>query len=92
MTRSVRQFYSGNVQKEWARLESNPYYRLEFDTTMEYLRRYLPKKGLILDAGGGPAGTQLNWPGRATTWSYSTTRLRTSGMPKGGSRERDLGG
>jgi SAM-dependent methyltransferase len=27
---------------------------LEFDTTFEFLRRYLPKKGLILDAGGGP--------------------------------------
>ena len=54
MTRSVRQFYSGNVKKEWARLESDPYHRLEFDTTLEYLRRYLPKKGLILDAGGGP--------------------------------------
>lgn len=54
MTRSVRRFYSENVKKEWARLESDPYHRLEFDTTLEYLRRYLPKKGLILDAGGGP--------------------------------------
>ncbi|MDG6937740.1 MAG: methyltransferase domain-containing protein [Nitrososphaerota archaeon] len=54
MTRSVRRFYSGNVEEEWARLQSDPYHRLEFDTTLEFLRRYLPKNGLILDAGGGP--------------------------------------
>jgi ubiquinone/menaquinone biosynthesis C-methylase UbiE len=42
------------VKKEWARLQADPYHRLEFDTTFVFLRRYLPKKGLILDAGGGP--------------------------------------
>ncbi|MGP8125367.1 MAG: class I SAM-dependent methyltransferase [Nitrososphaerales archaeon] len=54
MTRSVKQFYSGYVDKEWARFLRDPYHRLEFDTTLEFLRRYLPKDGLILDAGGGP--------------------------------------
>jgi SAM-dependent methyltransferase len=52
--RSVRRFYSGYVEKEWARFQKDPYHRLEFDTTLEFLRRYLPKKGRILDAGGGP--------------------------------------
>jgi len=54
MTRSVKRFYSGYVKKEWSRLQADPYHRLEFDTTFEFLRRYLPKNGLILDAGGGP--------------------------------------
>jgi ubiquinone/menaquinone biosynthesis C-methylase UbiE len=27
---------------------------LEFDTTMLFLKKYLPKNGLVLDAGGGP--------------------------------------
>ena len=27
---------------------------MEFDTTLHFLKKYLPKKGLILDAGGGP--------------------------------------
>ena len=54
MTRSVKRFYSGYVKREWARLQSDPYHRLEFDTTLEFLRRYLPKSGLILDAGSGP--------------------------------------
>ncbi len=54
MTRSVKRFYSGYVEKEWARLQKDPYHRLEFDTTFVFLRKFLPKKGLILDAGGGP--------------------------------------
>ncbi|MDG7009031.1 MAG: methyltransferase domain-containing protein [Nitrososphaerota archaeon] len=54
MTRSVRRFYTGSVKNEWARLQSDPYHKLEFDTTLEFLRRYLPNSGLILDAGGGP--------------------------------------
>jgi SAM-dependent methyltransferase len=54
MTRSVKRFYSGYVKKEWARLQADPYHRLEFETTFEFLRRFLPRKGLILDAGGGP--------------------------------------
>ena len=52
--RSIRQFYSGYVEKEWARLQQDPYHRLEFDTTMVFLQKYLPKSGLVLDAGGGP--------------------------------------
>jgi S-adenosylmethionine-dependent methyltransferase len=54
MTRSVKRFYSGYVKKEWARFQTDPYHRLEFDTTFVFLQKYLPKKGLVLDAGGGP--------------------------------------
>ncbi len=50
----VKKFYSEYGVKEWKRLAKDPYHRLEFDTTMHFLKRYLPKKGLILDAGGGP--------------------------------------
>ncbi len=39
---------------EWHRLGSDPYHRLEFDTTLHFLWRYLPSKGSVLDAGGGP--------------------------------------
>lgn len=39
---------------EWKRLVRNPYHRLEFDTTMHFLKKYLPNNGLLLDAGGGP--------------------------------------
>lgn len=50
----VKKYYSELGTKEWRRVVRNPYHRLEFDTTMYFLKKYLPKKGLILDAGGGP--------------------------------------
>lgn len=50
----VKEFYSREGLKEWLRLVKDPYHRLEFDTTMYFLEKYLPGEGLILDAGGGP--------------------------------------
>ena len=50
----VREHYTREGLVEWERLVRHPYHRLEFDTTMHFLRKYLPKKGLVLDAGGGP--------------------------------------
>jgi ubiquinone/menaquinone biosynthesis C-methylase UbiE len=50
----VKNYYTGQVQKEWRRLIRDAYHRLEFDTTLHFLKKHFPKKGLILDAGGGP--------------------------------------
>lgn len=51
----VKKYYSEQGIREWRRLVGDPYRRLEFDTTMHFIRKYLPKKkGLVLDAGGGP--------------------------------------
>jgi ubiquinone/menaquinone biosynthesis C-methylase UbiE len=50
----TKKIYSKNVLREWRRLIKDPFHKLEFDTTMRFLKKYLPKKGLILDAGGGP--------------------------------------
>jgi SAM-dependent methyltransferase len=50
----VKRYYTETVRKEWNRLVRGPYFRLEFDTTMHFLEKHLPKKGRILDAGGGP--------------------------------------
>lgn len=50
----VKNYYSQIAQKEWRRLKLSPYHELEFLTTMHFLKKYLPKRGLILDAGGGP--------------------------------------
>ena len=54
MARSVKKFYTGKVKTEWNRLIQDAYHKLELDTTLYFLKKYLPKKGLILDAGGGP--------------------------------------
>ena len=51
---SVREYYPKLGIREWKRLVKDPYHRLEFETTMHFLKKYLPPNGLILDAGGGP--------------------------------------
>jgi len=51
---AVRKYYDENAEREWERLFRDPYHMLEFIVTMHFLEKYLPKEGLILDAGGGP--------------------------------------
>ncbi len=53
-TEMVRDLYSKLVDREWNRLAQDPFHRLEYDTTWRFLKQYLPAKGLVLDAGGGP--------------------------------------
>ena len=50
----VKDYYTAKVRYEWRRLVQDAYHRLEFETTLHFLEKYLPEKGLILDAGGGP--------------------------------------
>jgi len=50
----IKEYYVKDSVREWKRLVRDPFHRLEFDTTMLFLKKYLPKRGLILDAGGGP--------------------------------------
>lgn len=51
----VKKYYFEYGTREWKRLSKDPYSKLEFDTTKFFIEKYLPKKkGLILDAGGGP--------------------------------------
>jgi len=51
---AVKKFYDDIAEKEWKRLVSDAYHRLEFIVTMHFLEKYLPRQGLVLDAGGGP--------------------------------------
>ncbi len=50
----VLEYYANNVRSEWRRLVKDAYHRLEFATTLHFLEQYLPQRGCILDAGGGP--------------------------------------
>ena len=50
----VKQYYTNQVRNEWRRLVKDPYHRLELETTLHFLDKYLPEGGLVLDAGGGP--------------------------------------
>jgi ubiquinone/menaquinone biosynthesis C-methylase UbiE len=51
---TVRRFYDDIAEREWKRLTSDAYHRLEYIVTMHFLEKYLPPRGLVLDAGGGP--------------------------------------
>ncbi|MFH1388451.1 MAG: class I SAM-dependent methyltransferase [Patescibacteria group bacterium] len=50
----TKKLYSIYAKDEWGRLVKDPYHYLEFNTSLRFLRKYLPLKGLVLDAGGGP--------------------------------------
>ncbi len=51
----VARYYRETTLHEWRRLVRDPFQeRLEFGTTLHYLRKYLPPRGEVLDAGGGP--------------------------------------
>lgn len=54
MSETVKRFYDEHAENEWKRLTQDAYHMLEFLVTMHYLDKYLPKSGLIFDAGGGP--------------------------------------
>lgn len=51
---NVRKFYDEHAEEEWTRLTQDAYHMLEFLVTAHYLDKYLPRGGLVLDAGGGP--------------------------------------
>ena len=50
----VRSYYSKNAEGEWRRLKRDAYHQIEFTITMHFIHKYLPKRGLVLDADGGP--------------------------------------
>jgi len=50
----IRREYAGKALSEWERLRSTPITRIEHLITLHCLERYLPGKGLVLDAGSGP--------------------------------------
>jgi SAM-dependent methyltransferase len=46
--------YASDPEREWGRLQQDPFHRLEYDTTLHFLGPLLPTAGRALDAGGGP--------------------------------------
>jgi len=54
ISRMVKEWFTKTAKHEWRRLKQDPYHQIEFFVTMHFLSKYLPEKGLILDAGGGP--------------------------------------
>lgn len=69
--KTVKELYKELAQEEWERLNRDAFHRLEFKTTLRFLKKYLPKKGLILDAGGGPGRYTIE----LTKWGYDLVLL-----------------
>lgn len=93
MTESmVREYYSTQVRKEWRRLVRDAYHRLEFETTLHFLEKYLPPSGLILDAGGGPGRYTLELARRGyqvvlldmtpANLEFASRQLKRAKLPK----------
>jgi len=49
----VKEWFTKTARYEWRRLRQDPYHQIEFIVTIHFLEKYLPKHGLVLDAGGG---------------------------------------
>ena len=50
----VREHYSQDEHYEFNRLVQDAFHRLELDTTLHFIDKFMPEAGHILDAGGGP--------------------------------------
>ncbi len=50
----IKKNYENKGNYEWKRLTQTSFHKLEFDTTMKFIKKYVKKKAFILDAGGGP--------------------------------------
>jgi ubiquinone/menaquinone biosynthesis C-methylase UbiE len=73
MSDAVREWYDSKANYEWKRLFQDAYHRLEFIVHMHFLDKYLPKEGLILDAGGGPGRYTIELAKKVITlyfWTY----------------------
>lgn len=54
MENSVGEYYDRLFRREARRLRKDPYHSLEFIVTLHHLKRFLPKRGYVLDLGCGP--------------------------------------
>ena len=50
----VREHYGKDEHYEFNRLVQDAFHRLELDTTLHFIDKFMPEAGHILDAGGGP--------------------------------------
>jgi S-adenosylmethionine-dependent methyltransferase len=53
MSEVVKKYYDQNAGDEWERL-NHPYSRVEFESTMHLIGKYLPESGRVCDIGCGP--------------------------------------
>lgn len=70
----VKAFYGQDEHYEFNRLVADAFHRLELDTTLHFIDKFMPEAGHILDAGGGPGRYTLEMAKRG----FSVTHLDIS--------------
>ncbi|MFZ3150771.1 MAG: class I SAM-dependent methyltransferase [Anaerolineaceae bacterium] len=88
----IKEYYTNQVRQEWNRLTKDAYHRLEFETSLHTLEKFLPPQGLVLDAGGGPGRYTLELAKRGYTVSlmdltppnldFARKQIKRAGMQK----------
>ncbi len=68
MEKDIRRLYRTYWKREHIRLTRDAYHSLELKTTLMFLRKYLPRKGLVLDAGTGGGAYALRLAKDRKAW------------------------
>ena len=79
----MKDYYDCLGRREWDRLRSTAYDGIEYTITMHYLEKYMPKTGLVLDAGSGPGRYSIELASRG----YEVVLLDLSDVQLGIARE-----
>ncbi|WP_254767169.1 class I SAM-dependent methyltransferase [Salinilacihabitans rarus] len=85
-----RRYYDEYGREEWERLEATLGGRLEFSGTADYLRRYLPDAGRVLDAGGGAGRYAVHLAERGYDVTLVDLSARQCDIAREKVAERDL--
>ncbi|HSW61283.1 MAG TPA: class I SAM-dependent methyltransferase, partial [bacterium] len=86
----VKAFYGQDEHYEFNRLVADAFHRLELDTTLHFIDKFMPKTGHILDAGGGPGRYTMEMAKRGFTVSHIDLNPNYSEYTKNVMAENDL--
>jgi len=79
MSEEVKKYYNQRPQEEWERLTRDPKTNLEFETTFQYIHKYIKPNSRIMDSGAGPGRYSLALARegyKVTLLDYSTGLLK----------------
>lgn len=86
----VKAFYGQDEHYEFNRLIQDAFHRLELDTTLYFIDKFMPEAGHILDAGGGPGRYTMEMAKRGFTVSHLDLNPNYSEYTKNVMAENDL--
>lgn len=90
MIETVKTWYNARAEYEWMRLFQDGYHQLEYLVTMHFLEKYLPKHGVVLDAGGGPGRYSVELAQKVTGLSLLDLSPKCLEIARNQIREADV--